>query len=58
MQDELKKNRAQRGKTITVEEFAAKYALTEKDAERLFRISGPSETDLDILMKAKGIAPR
>lgn len=46
-----------RGNPCTVEQFTAKYGLSEEDGERLFRISGPSETDLNVLMAAKGIVP-
>lgn len=57
MEHDRTKQRGQRGKTITVDQFSAQYGLEAKEAQRLFNISGPSETDLRILMAAKGISP-
>lgn len=48
-------NRRQRGPQYTVEEFAAVYNLPEDEAARLFRLSGPSRVDLDMLMRVKAI---
>lgn len=42
---------------ITLESFAKKYGLQGEEAARLYRISGPSETKLDVFMRAKGIKP-
>lgn len=57
MKNDWTRQRGQRGTAISVDEFARRYGLAKKEAERLFKISGPSETDLKILMEAKGIPP-
>ncbi|KQY20204.1 hypothetical protein [Rhizobium sp. Root483D2] len=57
MQNDWPKKRARRGKVISVEEFCKKYELQPEEAHRLYKISGPSEYDLDLLMAAKGIVP-
>ena len=44
-------------KQISVAEFAKKYGLSRAEAERLYKISGPSELRLDLLMEAKGVKP-
>ncbi|MGF9567558.1 hypothetical protein AAIH70_29975 [Neorhizobium sp. BT27B] len=35
----------------TVEQFRKEYALFREEAERIFNISGPSRTNLDVFMK-------
>jgi hypothetical protein len=57
MQDDWPKNRARRGRIISFEKFCKKYGLQAEAAHRLYKISGPSEYDLDLLMAAKGIVP-
>ncbi|KQV31826.1 hypothetical protein [Rhizobium sp. Root1204] len=57
MQNDWTRQRGQRSTAISVDEFARRYGLAKEEAERLFKISGPSETDLRILMAAKGIPP-
>jgi hypothetical protein len=51
------KNRPHRGKDLTLEQFSSRYDLEPAKALRLYKISGPSEYDLDLLMEAKGVAP-
>lgn len=45
--------RVPKGDTYTLEEFQFAYSLSDTDAARLYRISGPSRVDLDALMQAK-----
>jgi hypothetical protein len=47
-----------RGRPYSLAEFARKYRLEEKEAKRLYEKFGPSSTELDLLMAAKGRKPR
>ena len=58
MIEDVPKHRAPRGKSISLEDFSLKYDLEAGEAERIYRISGPSEHNLDLLMAAKGIKPK
>ncbi|MFK0335611.1 hypothetical protein [Rhizobium sp. 2MFCol3.1] len=51
------RGRALRGKPYSLEEFRAKYALDQHDAEDLFQRFGPSSVELDLLMAAKRRKP-
>lgn len=44
-----------RGPQYSVEEFAEAYNLPESEATRLFKLSGPSRVDLDMLMRVKAL---
>ena len=46
-----------RGRPYSIAEFARKYRLGEEEAKRLYEKFGPSSTELDLLMAAKGRKP-
>ncbi|MDO9418493.1 hypothetical protein [Pararhizobium sp.] len=47
------RNRHKRGEDFTLEQFRDKYSLSDDDAQRIFKVGGPSSLNLDAVMKAK-----
>jgi hypothetical protein len=41
------------GSSYSLDEFQRKYGLTAADAERIYRVTGPSKADIDALMLAR-----
>ncbi|WP_071831359.1 MULTISPECIES: hypothetical protein [Rhizobium/Agrobacterium group] len=54
MQDRPTRARQQRGEPCTLQEFQQRYSLGDEEALDLYTRFGPSEIELDLLMRAKG----
>jgi len=54
MQERPTRARQQRGEPCTLQVFQERYNLGEEEALDLYTRFGPSEIELDLLMRAKG----